>query len=217
MFRETDRSQTSVPSSAWDRTFAKLRFAPPRGNAAPMHWLDSTLLALLALGAGVGFMTGLLLQIARVAGLGVALWATLFLNVQAVELIQEFLLRDADANLVKASAYVVVFLVVYFLLLLVTRFAKSLVVASGFAWMDRCLGACLATAKTAAILGAVCLLVSRATNPTAREVMERCTVAPALSRGMEAALVMIPDDYKKSLADSLVSLRAKVEEHEVTR
>ncbi len=177
-----------------------------------MHWLDSTLLALLALGAGVGFMTGLLLQVARVAGLGVALWGSLFFHEQAVQLIQELILRDADKNLVKASAYTVVFLIVYFLLLLVTRFAKSLIVASGFAWMDRFLGACLATAKTAAILGAVCLLISRATHPTAREWMDRCTVAPALSRGMEAALVMIPDDYKKSLADSLVSLRAKVDD-----
>ncbi len=159
-------------------------------------------------------MTGLLLQVARVAGLGIALWATLFFHEQAAQLIQEFLLRDADTNLIKASAYTAVFLIVYFLLLIVTRCAKSLIVASGFAWMDRFLGACLATAKTAAILGAVCLLVSRASNPTTREWMDRCTVAPALSRGMEAALVMIPDDYKKSLADSLVSLRAKVEEQE---
>jgi membrane protein required for colicin V production len=182
-----------------------------------MHWLDSTLLALLALGAGVGFMTGLLLQVARVAGLGVALWATLYCNEQAVQLIQEFLLRDADAHLVKAAAYTAVFVVVYILLLIVTRFVKSLIVASGFAWMDRFLGACLATVKTAAILGAVCLLLSRATNATTQEWMTRCTVAPALSRGMEMALVMIPDDYKKSLADSLVSLRAKVEEQEISR
>jgi uncharacterized membrane protein required for colicin V production len=182
-----------------------------------MHWLDSTLLALLALGAGVGFMTGLLLQVARVAGLGVALWATLFFNEQAAQLIQEFLLQDADVHLVKASAYASVFVVVYFLLLIVTRFAKSLIVASGFAWMDRFLGACLATAKTAAILGAICLLLSRATNPAAREWMERCTVAPALSRAAEVALVLIPDDYKQNLAESLVSLRAKVEEHEMAR
>jgi uncharacterized membrane protein required for colicin V production len=189
-----------------------------RAEAHPlMHWLDSTLLALLALGAGFGFMTGLLLQVARVAGLGLALWATLFLHEQAVQLIQEFLLRDADTNLIKASAYAGVFVIVYVLLIVVTRFAKSLIIASGFAWMDRCLGACLATAKTAAILGAVCLLVSRATNPTTQEWMERCTVAPALSRAMEAALVMIPDDYKKSLAESLVSLRAKVELPDVVR
>src|SRR6187455_773192 len=109
-----------------------------------MHWLDSTLLALLALGAGFGFMTGLLLQVARVAGLGVALWATLFLHDQAVQLIQEFVLRDADSHLIKATAYTSVFVIVYILLLIVTRFAKSLIVASGLAWVDRCLGACLA-------------------------------------------------------------------------
>lgn len=179
-----------------------------------MHWLDSTLLAILALGAVFGFMTGLLWQIARVASLALGLWASLLYHDQAAELIQEYLLRDADTTLNSALAYTAVFVVVYIVLLLVTGAMKKLVVASGFAWMDRCLGAMLGTVKTAAILGAGCLLVGRLTNPTAREWMERCSVAPALSRGMENALAMIPDDTKRNFSDSLTTLRAKIEENQ---
>lgn len=177
-----------------------------------MHWLDSALLALLALGAGFGFMTGLLWQVARVASLCLALAATLLFHEQAVQLVQEFVLRDADVNLIGGSAYVVVFLLVYFLLMLVTRFSQRLIHASGFAWMDRMLGAMLGTMKTGVILGAICLLISRSTAPGPREWMERCSVAPTLSRSMEIALGLIPEDYKRNLAESLVTLRAKVDQ-----
>lgn len=177
-----------------------------------MHWLDSTLLALLALGAGFGFMTGLLWQIARVASLALGLWATIIFHDQAVELVQEYLLQGADAMLVNGIAYTIVFLIVYFVLLLVTRFMQKLLQASGFAWMDRFLGALLGTLKTAGVLGAACLLISRMSNSTTRDWMERCSVAPALSRGMESTLAMIPDDRKRDFTDSLITLKSRLDE-----
>ena len=70
-----------------------------------MHWLDSTLLAILALGAGFGFMTGLLWQIARVASLALGLWASLLYHDQAAELIEvepvveEWLFSDCERDL----------------------------------------------------------------------------------------------------------------------
>jgi uncharacterized membrane protein required for colicin V production len=176
-----------------------------------MHWLDSTLLALLALGASFGFMSGLLWQVARVASLALGLWATIVLHPQATEVVHELLL-DADPMLTEMAAYAGVFLIVYFLFVLVTRFLDRLLQASGFAWFDRLLGAVMGTAKTAAVLGAGCLLIGRMNNPTTREWMERCSVAPALSRGMETTLGMIPDDAKRDLAQSFVTLRAKVDD-----
>ncbi|MEI7685096.1 MAG: CvpA family protein [Planctomycetota bacterium] len=177
-----------------------------------MHWLDTTLLALLALGAVFGFMTGLLWQIARVASLALGLWGSILFHEQAVGLVREYALRDADSTLVNGAAYAVVFLIVYFLLLLVTRFLQQLLQASGFAWMDRFLGAMLGAVKTAAVLGAGCLLVSRLSNSTTREWMDRCSIAPVMSRGMETTLAMIPDDTRRDFADSLVTLKAKIDE-----
>jgi len=179
-----------------------------------MHWLDSTLLVLLGLGASFGFMTGLLWQVARVASLALGLWTTILFHPQAVELVQEYLLRDADAMLVGGVAYTVVFLIVYFVLLLITQSLEKFLQASGFAWMDRFLGAMLGSVKTAAVLGAACLLVSRMSNATTREWMDRCSVAPVLSRGMETTLAMIPDHTKRDLADSLVTLKAKIDERQ---
>lgn len=177
-----------------------------------MHWLDSTLLALLAIGAVVGFMSGLLWQVARVVSLGVALWATLLFHEPAVKLVSEFVLQGADSNLIRVVAYAVVFLIVYFLLVLATKLVQKMVEASGFSWLDRCLGACLGVTKTAIILGGVCLLISRATNPSMQEWMTRCSIAPSLAHSTESALTLIPEDYKRSLADTLVTLRAKVDE-----
>ena len=172
-----------------------------------MHWLDSTLLALLGLGAGFGFFSGLLWQVARVASLGLSLYVCVLVHDQAAELVRDHLLRDADPVVIQGAAYVVVFLIVYCLLLSVTKLAQKLLKASGFAWMDRLLGAGLGAGKTAAILGAGCMLLARFEDQRIKDCLSQSTIAPTLSQAVEAGLTLIPEETKRQLSDSLMSLR----------
>jgi membrane protein required for colicin V production len=171
-----------------------------------MHWLDTTLLVLLAVGAALGFYSGLLWQVVRLASFGLALYGSVFFHAPAVELLRERVLRDGDPRLIDTSAYVVVFLTIYGVLLLAGRAVKNLVTAAGLGWIDRGLGGCLGLAKAATLLGVLCFLGSRGTSTT-HDWIGQSTVACELCRGTESALEMIPDEYKRNLADSLTQLK----------
>ncbi len=88
-----------------------------------MYWLDTLLVALLALGAALGFYSGFLCQIARILTFAIALMATIAFNDPATRLCQEQFLQGADSRIAQATAYVLVFLLVYISLFLATRLA----------------------------------------------------------------------------------------------
>jgi uncharacterized membrane protein required for colicin V production len=177
-----------------------------------MHWLDTTFLVLLAAGAGLGFCSGLLWQVARVLNLGIALFATFALHEPTVELLQEHALRHADPSVLNGTAYLVVFLACYLLLLLLAHLLQRMLQASGFSWLDRFLGAGLGAVKTAAVLAGICLLLSRLPNPLVQESLSRSALAPTLSHGMESALALIPDDFKRDFIDGVGRLKISTEQ-----
>jgi membrane protein required for colicin V production len=172
-----------------------------------MHWLDTLLLVLLALGGLLGFFSGFLWQVARILSLGVALLATVAFNEQASRFCQDHLLREADPRIAQAIAYVMVFLAVYIVLFLVTRLIYKGIRATDLEMFDRLLGGLFGAGKMALIIGACCLAAANYPHPTSKELMAKSKLAPAFAEGMEHILVVIPDDYKEDLRDTLVSLR----------
>ena len=172
-----------------------------------MHWLDATLLTALAVGAVLGFVSGLFLQIARIASLGLAVAATILLHDDAGALLRSWVLRDADPGVVQACAYVTVFLTVYIALFLVTRLLRAWLRATDFALPDRLFGAVLGAGKIAVLLGIACLVLRHAPHPAAQEWLDRSTLAPVFARGMEQTVAMIPDDCKQPVLDSFRQLQ----------
>src|SRR4051812_13914058 len=102
-----------------------------------MYWLDMAILALLGFGAGLGFWSGLLWQGARLASLGLSLYATLVLNEPVTRLLHDHAAPDADTNLLRAAAYVGVFLAVYILLFAITRILHETIKATKLEFIDR--------------------------------------------------------------------------------
>ena len=172
-----------------------------------MYWLDTLLLALLALGGVLGFFSGLLMQFARILTLGAALVTTVACNDAASRFCQEQLLREADPRISQAVAYVAVFLGVYVVLFLATRLLCRGIRASDLALLDRLLGGLFGACKMALILGACCLAAANYPHPLTREWLTKSSLAPAFADGMEHVLVVIPDEYKENLRATLVSLR----------
>lgn len=167
-----------------------------------MHWLDTTLLTALAAGAVLGFVSGLFLQIARIASLALAVMATVLLHDSAKQMLSKWVLREADPAVIQASAYVMVFLTVYILMFLLTRLLRMWLRATDLAMADRLFGALLGAGKIALLLGAACLLLQHATHPVAQEWLEQSSLAPVFARGMERAVAMVPDDCKQPVFDS---------------
>jgi len=172
-----------------------------------MHWLDSTFLALFALGAVLGFASGFLRQIARIASLALSLLGTIVCHDSALTLLQDHVLRDADPRIIEAVAYVTVFLAIYVVLYLTTRVLHDGISQTEMERVDRLLGALLGAGKMSLILGTLCLAASHYPHPSTHELMAKSTLAPALVQGMNALLVIIPDEYKDNVRETLVNLR----------
>ncbi|HWY86843.1 MAG TPA: CvpA family protein [Gemmataceae bacterium] len=172
-----------------------------------MYWLDTLILALLVLGAALGFFSGFLWQIARILTLGTALLVTVTCNDPASHFCRDQLLRGADPRVAQAVAYVLVFLVVYLVLFLAARLVYAGIRATDLVAVDRLLGGAFGAGKMALILGACCLAAANYPHQTTRDWMAKSALAPTFSDAMEHVLYIIPDEYKENLRGTLVSLR----------
>jgi membrane protein required for colicin V production len=165
-----------------------------------MHWLDSTLLALVGLGAGFGLWTGLLWQMARLVSLGAAFVATVIANDSAAAFLREHILVAAEMHVAQAVGYVVVFILVYLLTLQLARLLHHSIQTSDLEWLDRLLGAGLGAAKVGLVLSGLCLAGAHYPHPTTQDLLKESTLAPVLASGMESALAWLPEEYRTELA-----------------
>lgn len=180
-----------------------------------MYWLDMAILALLGFGAGLGFWSGLLWQVARLASLALALYATLLFNEPVARLLREHAFPDAEAPLLRAAAYVVVFLAVYVLLFGITRVVHETIRAAKLEFIDRTLGALLGAGKMAVIVAPVCAALAFVDLPVTRDWLSQSTLAPLLARGLEGAVALVPEDYRLQARDGLRHVRETVQRNAV--
>jgi uncharacterized membrane protein required for colicin V production len=172
-----------------------------------MFWLDTTIVALLVLGAILGAISGLLWQVARIVCVAVSVYAAILLNEWATNLLQEALLKGAEPAVARALAYLGVFIAVFFVLYHVVWLLDQAIRAVRLEPVDRLLGAGMGALKMALLVAAVCLGLSAYPNPTTKEVLEKSTLAPVLAEGMEMVLLVIPQEYKTELCNGLKNLR----------
>jgi membrane protein required for colicin V production len=171
-----------------------------------MHWLDTTIVSVLALGAICGAWSGLLAQLARLVGLGVSLYAAVYFHEWAARLMQEHFLRDADPRVCTAVAYLAVFLVIYLALFVLTLMLERAVRTMRLQPVNRLLGAGLGALKAGLILGAIALGMVSYPHPSAQELMQRSKLAPVLAQAMEGLIRAIPAEYKEDLQAGLDNL-----------
>jgi membrane protein required for colicin V production len=175
-----------------------------------MHWLDTTLLAALSLGAVLGFISGLFWQFARIASFVLAVYATIFFHDPAVQLLGNSLMRDAEPGIVKGAAYLVVFLTTYVLLFLITRLLRGWIRSTDLAPLDRLLGALLGLGKIALVLGIACWALPRWPHPAPKEWHDQSSLAPLFARGLDTMLAQLPETYKQPVLDSFEEWRDSV-------
>src|ERR1043165_866694 len=115
-----------------------------------MNWLDILLLVTVALGAALGFWSGLLWQVARILSLGISLYAAIVANSKVAEQLAEHW-KDATPLVHRVAAFIAVFALSYLVLYLITRIIHDGIRATRLELFDRLLGAILGAAKTVAV------------------------------------------------------------------
>ena len=159
-----------------------------------MHWLDTTILVLFGVGATFGAMSGLLLQVARVVGLSVAVYAAIALNEWASHTLEEAVFQEADARVSGALAYVLVFVVVYLAFHLATLLLERGLKAVKLQTMNRVLGGGLGATKTALVLGGIFLALMHFSHPRTDELLQKSAIAPVLATATETVVSVIPSE-----------------------
>jgi membrane protein required for colicin V production len=175
-----------------------------------MYWLDIVILVLLGLGAGLGFWSGLLWQVARVVSLGLALYATILCNEPATHVLDE-VVRGINARVAQGIAYVVVFHGVYLTLFWLTRLVHKTIKLAHLELLDRLLGALLGAAKMAVVIAIACAVLAALALPLTQEWLDRSTLAPLFGRATEAGIELIPMSYRSRVSDSVHQLRDAVQ------
>ena len=175
-----------------------------------MHWLDITILVALGIGAGFGFWSGLLWQVARVLSLVLALYAAVTLNPHAAEWIGTQW-PDTGSVVCKIGAFVAIFLVVYVALYLITRVLHKAIKETKLELLDRVLGSLLGMAKMGAVVSAVCAGIAMLGIPLTREWMEKSSLAPAFAKGTDVAVNLIPKEARERLDENVQEARDQLQ------
>src|ERR1019366_2264265 len=139
-----------------------------------MHWLDILILVVLGLGAALGFASGLLWQVARLASLGFSLYAAIMVNAEATDWLGRHW-KDTNLAFNHIVAFVGIFVLVYLVLYLITRLIHKAIKATKLEMMDRVLGGLLGAVKMAAIVSGVCAVLTALSLPLFREWFEQST------------------------------------------
>ena len=176
-----------------------------------MHWLDLSLLALISVGAGLGYWSGLIMQIARLICFAVSIAATLFLNEPVTCFLHEHIIEGAHINLLRGISYVFVFILTYIALFALSRLVYKVVKETKLEVLDRLAGALLGAIKMVLILAPLCALLAYLELPATREWMTRSTIAPSLAKGLHVAVVMIPENYKQQAQESVDHVRDRLQ------
>jgi uncharacterized membrane protein required for colicin V production len=172
-----------------------------------VYWLDTIIVAVLAVGAVFGALSGFLWQVARVASVGVAVYAAIYFNDWAAHLLEETLLHGAHPRVSMVLAYLVVFVAIYLAFFCTTLLLERGMMVVRLEPLNRLLGGGLGALKAALVLGAVFLGMASYPHTRTQEVLDRSLIAPTLADGMQLVLVAVPQEYKDWLCNGLESLR----------
>jgi membrane protein required for colicin V production len=177
-----------------------------------MYWLDTVILILLGVGAGLGAWTGLLKQFMRVVGFAVALYGSVLLHGWASNYLQQELLKDSDPAVADALSYGAVFLTIIAAFFITALLIDRCLKAVKLKWADRLLGAGVGAAKAALILGAVFLAVLSYPHPATKEIMEPSRLAQPLAGSVNLCLKLVPTQYTDDLQNGLDRLKETARE-----
>jgi uncharacterized membrane protein required for colicin V production len=166
-----------------------------------MHWVDNTIVAVLAVAAVLGAYSGALMQLCRLLGLAVAIYAAAALNSGVTAWLVEAAGGKADERSCMFGAYGAVFIGVYLAAFLLTLLLERCVKVAQLQYLNRGLGAAFAVVKMGSVIGAVCYGLQQMPQPAIHEALDDSAMAPMLVKSVEQAVLAVPEEYKTELVN----------------
>jgi uncharacterized membrane protein required for colicin V production len=172
-----------------------------------MYWFDTTLLAFLAASAILGAWSGFVRQMARIVCISLSCCGAIVLHEPVVGFLREIVLKDASPMVLDVLAYASVFVVGYLVLHCVAYLIREAVREADLEVYDRLLGSLFGAGKMALLLGVVCLGMMNNRHPATETILEKSKLAGFFADGMERIVVMVPEEYKDRLKETIFHLR----------
>ncbi|MBI1832105.1 MAG: CvpA family protein [Planctomycetes bacterium] len=176
-----------------------------------MHWLDIIILVVLAIGAAMGFWTGLLWQVARAISLVVSAYLAILTNAAVADWLTNQW-QDLSPAFARIIAFIGVFVLVYAILYAITLLIHEAIKASKLELMDRILGAIFGAAKMAAVISCICAVVAALAIPTIKDWFDQATLAPAMARGTQTVVGWIPKSYRDRIDEGITQIRDQLQQ-----
>jgi uncharacterized membrane protein required for colicin V production len=161
-----------------------------------MHWLDCTILALLAATAVLGAWSGFVMQVFRLVGFVGAAYVAACLNDWGATWLASGLMHGAEQKICCTVAFGVTFLLIFLAIFLLTLLLERGVEATQLQLLNRGMGAALAVGKTALVLGAVIYGLQKLPVEQAKPVLEQSALATLLGQAVDRTVQTIPDEWK---------------------
>jgi len=166
-----------------------------------MHWIDNTIVAVLAVAAVLGAYSGVLMQLCRWLGFAAAIYAAAALNGGVSAWLLEATAGKADERTCMFGAYGLVFIGIYLAIFLLTLLLERCVKVAQLQYLNRGLGAVLAVVKMGLVVGAVCYGLQELPHEGIHEALEDSSMAPMLVKSVEQAVQAVPAEYKTELVN----------------
>jgi uncharacterized membrane protein required for colicin V production len=183
----------------------------PGNWRAAMHWLDTTLLIVLGIGAFLGAWSGLVRQVLRIVAVCVALYACIYYHEAASRLLAGQL-EGTPPFLVGLLTYAAICLLVFLVFWGIRVGIDKGLKASKLKVLDRILGAILGMVKFGLVAGALLMGLAVLGQSSIDESLAESRIAPVLLRGMRAVIVLVPQDYKNEVDNASQRVKAKAAE-----
>ncbi len=170
-----------------------------------MNWLDYALIAVFAIGAVIGMLTGPLWQAYRLFSVVLSIAAAYLLNKIVIVYLNGMFSHEASSIL----GYTIVFVAVLFLTYIIGRLLKFFLIKRKFGISGRLFGGGIGVLKTIFICSAIILVVSYTENNKVQEVVNGSLIAANLDKGARVVVSRISKNLKNK---SFVEKKVDVEE-----
>jgi len=177
-----------------------------------MHWLDITLLVVLGLGALLGAMKGLVLQIARLIALGVAIYACIYYHEPIATAITPYFLEGTSSIVVGGVTYLIILVAIYVVFLYAAHYLDKLIKVAQLKSTDRMLGAGLGLIKAGLLAGTILSGLAIFANRALDSLLAESKIAPTLLRVMQTVVVAVPQSYRDELTAALNRINKEAEQ-----
>jgi uncharacterized membrane protein required for colicin V production len=171
-----------------------------------MHWLDITILVVLALAALLGARSGFLGQLVRLVAVALGLYAAARLNDSASAWLEEHTPSEQLPWLPHVAAFVGVFVAVLLVGLGLAALLENGVKAAKLQGINYIFGAAFGCVKAGAVVGLLALALATYLPSASQEVLDDSSLAPFLSRGVQRGFDVFPQSLKDNVLAQLHAL-----------